>query len=179
MFGSEASVEATPDVVRLATQTDEIDLMDMVHEMHQEAGLKAADGTPLPLDDNMARAALHRAIIPNRNMPELPAFIGIMEDAGAMVGSIYLSMETTWYSPQPIMVERWLYVRAEHRRSTIASTLIDFAKKSADAANTILIVGHLSSGREEAKSRFYRRHLKPLGAYYMHQGSNGAAAGAL
>lgn len=163
--------------VRLAVRDDEDALMDMVCEMHHEAALRTADGSPLPLDLEMARGELQRAIVPNRNTPDLPAWIGIVGEPGELHGSIYLSCETTWYSRHIILVERWLFVRPKHRRSNIAATLIDFAKKSADAAQTYpLIVGHMSSGREAAKSRFYSRHLTPLGNYYSHNGTSEAGA---
>lgn len=173
----------TPDTepvasVRLAQRDDEGELMDMVRAMHQESALRTADGVPLPLDEEMARGTLHRAIIPNRNGGDLPAWIGVIGDGSALLASIYLSMETTWYSAHVMLVERWLYVRPEHRKSNFATSLIDFAKKSADAAQTYpLIVGHMSAGREEAKSRFYRRHLGPaVGNYFSHTGRSQAGA---
>lgn len=157
--------------VRLAVREDEEALMSMVREMHPEAALRTADGAPLALDEDMVRGTLHRAIIPNRNSDDLPAWIGIAADANQIQGSIYLSLEMLWYSQQPVLVERWLYVYRNSRRSNIAASLIDFAKKSADAARTTLIVGHMSAGREEAKNRFYKRHVGPqIGAYYAHNG---------
>lgn len=145
--------------------------MAMVREMHPEAALQAADGKPLPLDEELARSMLHRAIVPNRNSEGLPAWIGLAVGPEQVLGSVYLSLETTWYSPQPILVERWLFVRPQHRRSNIAATLIEFAKKSADAAKVTLIFGHMSSGREAVKQRFYRRHVGPqIGGYYAHHG---------
>lgn len=173
----------TPDTapvapVRLAQRDDEGELMDMVRSMHQESALRSAEGTPIPLDEDMARATLHRAIIPNRNGCDMPAWIGVVGEGRSLMASIYLSMETTWYSAHVILVERWLYVRPEHRKSNLAISLIDFAKKSADAAQTYpLIVGHVSAGREEAKSRFYRRHLGPaIGNYFAHTGQRQAGA---
>ena len=158
--------------VRLAVKDDEDALMGLVREMHPEAALKTASGEPLPLDEDLARSELHRAIIPNRNCDDLPAWIGIAGDGYRIVGSVYISLETLWYTRQPIMVERWLFVRREARRSNIAASLIDFAKKSANAANTTLIVGHMSAGREEAKNRFYKRHVGPqIGGYYAHYGT--------
>ena len=158
--------------VRLAVQSDEDALMAMVREMHPEAALKTSGGTPMPLDEEMARSHLHRAIIPNRNSDELPAWIGLAAESDKILGSIYLSLETLWYSRQPILVEQWLFVSKENRRSNIAASLIDFAKKSADSAQTTLIVGHMSSGREAVKSRFYRRYVGPqIGGYHAHHGA--------
>lgn len=162
--------------VRLAVREDEEALMSIVREMHPEAGLRTADGSPLPLDENMARSHLHRAIIPNRNSECLPAMIGLAAEADHIMGSIYLSFETLWYSQQPILVEQWLFVSRPNRRSNIAAQLIDFAKRSADAARTTLIVGHMTAGREAAKSRLYRRYAGPqIGGYYAYHGTTTGA----
>ena len=166
--------------VRLAVREDEDELMAMVQEMHPEAALRQPGGEPIALDEDMAREKLHRAIVPGygHNEGVLPAWIGVLGERGAIKGSVYLSCATTWYSRHIILVEEWLFVRRAHRRSTAAATLADFAKQSADAVNIHpLIVGHMSSGREEAKSRFYRRHFgSQIGGYYAH---HGAQAGVL
>ena len=163
--------------VRIAVREDEDALMNMVREMHPEAALKTADGAPLPLDESLARSHLHRAIVPNRNSDDLPAWIGLAAEDGQILGSVYLSLETLWYSSKPVLLENWLFVARDSRRSNIAASLIDFGKKSADAARATLIVGHMSSGREAAKGRFYRRHVGPqIGGYYAY---HGATTGAL
>jgi hypothetical protein len=163
--------------VRIAVREDEDALMNMVREMHPEAALKTADGVPLPLDEELARSHLHRAIIPNRNSESLPAWIGLAAEGGQILGSVYLSLATLWYSRQPVLIEHWLFVARESRRSNVAASLIDFGKKSADAAKVTLVVGHMSSGREAAKGRFYRRHVGPqIGGYYAY---HGATTGAL
>lgn len=165
--------------IRIADRADEDNLMDMVREMHPEAALRLPDGGPIPFDEEKARGHLHRAIIPNRNGPDLPAWIGIVGELGKIKGAIYLSMTTTWYSNHVFLAEDWLFVRPAFRKSSIAAALISFSKTSVDAVNAHpLIVGHMSAGREEAKARFYARHLgKPLGTYFQYNGA--AAAGAL
>lgn len=173
MLGLES---APPSPVRLATREDESDLMEMVREMHPEAALRRADGTPLPLSEDMVRSELRRAMVPDSN---LPAWIGLVENKheGGLAGSVYLSAEVTWYSECPVLVERWLYVTPQSRPSRIAAELIDFAKQSANAAGLDLVFGFMSSGRSEAKARLYRRHFgNPMGAYFVY---HGAAAGAL
>lgn len=170
---------AAPIPVRLAGVADEQELIAMVLEMHPDAALRAPDGTPFQLDEEMVRGELHRAVVPNRNSNDLPAWVGVVGEPGRLTGSIYLSIENTWYSRVPVLVERWLFVRPQNRRSNIAASLIEFAKRSADAARTTLVVGHMSTGREEAKSRFYRRHLKPLGGYYVHYGRDTSETGAV
>lgn len=164
--------------VRIADREDEDDLMAMVQEMHQESALRTGDGQPIPLDVEMVRGELHRAIVPNRNNPDLPAWIGVVGEQGELHASMYLSLETTWYSRHIMLVERWLFVRPAFRKSNIAGALIEFAKKSADVSQAYpLIVGHMTPGREEAKTRLYRRRMgNPIGGYF---GYTGREAGAL
>ena len=146
----------------------------MARTMHPEASMRSADGEPIPFDEELVRGEIQRAIIPSRNMPGLPAFIGLTGEFGNITGSIYLSMETPlWYTRQIGLVERWLYVAPDYRRSHIAAVLIDFAKQAADAAQTKLFVGHTTPGREAAKERFYRRHFTPVGAFYVYDGTAG------
>lgn len=164
-----------PQSVRVAGPEDEADLVQMVHDMHPESALRLPDGNPIPLEPDMVRNEVRRAVIPNRS--NMPAWIGVVGPPNNLMGSIYLACETTWYSGHVIIVERWLFVRPDFRKSTIASSLIEFAKQSADASGIYpLIVGHVTNGREAAKSRFYRRHLTPLGAYYAHTGKDAVGA---
>ena len=156
--------------VRLAVREDEDALMEVARQMHPVAALCSADGKALPLDEDLVRSELYRALLPpNPHRNELPAWIGVVGSIGDLLGSVYLAMGTEWYSREPILVERWLYVRPDSRRSSIAVDLIDFAKKSAAAAGLPLHVGHMTQGREKAKGRFYRRHFgTPIGASYLH-----------
>jgi hypothetical protein len=145
--------------------------MDMMRVMHPEAALRSADGEPLPLDESMVRGELHRAIVPSRNSDGLPAWIGLVSQSRNLLGSVYLSMEMLWYSSRPVLIERWLYVHPDERRSNVAAALIEIAKRSADAARVDLLIGHMTAGREAAKTRFYRRHLgSPIGACFMYHG---------
>ena len=162
-----AVVAETRPAVRLAVREDEQCLVDMVKRVHEESALRAADGELLPLDHVRVKEAVQRAIIPNRNGHDLPAWIGVIGRHRELHGSVYLSMEQTWYSNQPIVTELWNYLLPDHRKSGNARALIEFAKASASAINCTLVMGIMTSGREEAKARFYRRQLgNPVGAFF-------------
>jgi len=166
-------VTAEKPRVRLATREDEQDLVDMVKRMHDDSALRLADGSPLPLDTVKVRETVQRAIIPNRNGPDMPAWIGVIGGHRQLQGSVYLSCETVWYSATPIVTELWNYCVPEHRKSGNARALIEFAKSSADAINSLLVMGIMTSGREEAKARFYRRHLgNPIGTFFSYSGGD-------
>lgn len=153
--------------VRLAVREDEQCIVDMVKRVHEESALRSTTGDLLPLDPVRVREAVQRAIIPNRNGNELPAWIGVIGRHRELHGSVYLSMEQTWYSSEPIVAELWNYLLPEHRKSGNARALIEFAKESAKAAKCTLVMGIMTAGREEAKARFYRRQLgNPVGAFF-------------
>ena len=157
--------------VRLADREDEHCIVDMVRRLHDESALRTGDGEPLPLDLNRVRETVQRAVIPNRNGQDMPAWIGVIGRHRERQGSVYLSMERTWYSATPIVAELWNYCLPEHRKSHNARALIEFAKASAAAIDAILVMGIMTSGREEAKARFYRRQLgNPVGAYFAWDG---------
>lgn len=167
--------ETEPHRVRLGDTGDEDDLLDMAQEAHQESGLRDAGGNPIALDMDMIQSEVRRAL--TRNRSNLPSWFGVIGTPGDLRASVFLACETPWHSSHVLLVERWLYVRPAFRKSTIATSLIEFAKQSADAARIYpLIAGHISSNREAAKSRFYRRHLTPLGAYYTYHGSDAVGA---
>ncbi len=156
--------------VRLATQRDEPELMDMAYAMHRDSVLMTADGALFPLDVGKVRDTLLRAIVPNRNEDD-PAWIGVVGDHAGLHGAIYLSVELPWYSEAPAVNEKFLYVRSEYRRTCLAGRLISFAKESAEAIGMPLVMGHMTAGREAAKQRFFRRHFgEPVGGYFVHQG---------
>lgn len=156
--------------VRIAGPQDEDALMAVARTMHPQAALRGYDGLPLPLDEDMVRRELRRAL---RHEPcNLPAFIGVVGAPGDLRASIYLVCEVTWYSPAPVLCDRWLYVNPAFRRAPLAATLIDFAKQAADSARLSLHMGHTTEGREAAKERFYRRHLgHPVGTVFVYSGS--------
>jgi GNAT superfamily N-acetyltransferase len=155
--------------VRLAIRADEDDLMAIAREVHPQTAIRGTDGGPLPIDDDLVRSELRRAITHDRS--NLPSFIGVVGGCGEIKASIYLACETMWYSSAPVLCDRWVYVHPDHRKGNLASTLYDFAKRAARASNLPLNVGILTQGREAAKARLLRRYFgEPiaLGFLYYH-----------
>ena len=160
--------------VRLAVREDEDELLAIAREVHPVSALRSPDGSPLPMDEDMVRGELRRAIEQDRS--NLPSFIGVVGEYGDLHASIYLSCELTWYSPLPVLGDRWIYVRPQYRRSNLAAALLDFAKGAATAARLPLVVSHMTVGREAAKSRLFRRHFgNPVGAFFVHSDAEAGA----
>lgn len=153
--------------VRLAIRADEDDLMAIAREVHPQSALRGSDGAPLPIDEDMVRTELRRAITHDRS--NFPAFIGVVGGCGEIQASIYLACELTWFSPAPVLCDRWVYVQPDHRSSKLVGTLYDFAKRAARAANLPLNVGVLTKGREVAKARLLRRYFgEPIGTSFLY-----------
>jgi hypothetical protein len=172
MHGLTADHPGMSPHVRFAGLCDEEGLIAMVRELHTESGLRDGSDRPLPLNEAKVRATVRRAILPRRRDPDGDAghaAIGVIGSVGQIEGSVYLSVETTWYSEAPFLTEIWNYVPLPYRRSENAKTLIAFSKAVASTLGLPLVMGVMSTERQPAKLRFYERNLgcRPLGAFYL------------
>lgn len=147
--------------VRVAQPADEAPLMAMLRVMHKEGGFRDGQGRPFPICEDMVRATVQRAIIPNRNDPSSgQACCGIIGEPGRVEASICLGVSTTWYSPKPFLGDFWTFVYPEYRHGTNhAKALIEFAKAVAVAVSMPLTLGNVAADRAEAKDRFLSRSL--------------------
>lgn len=182
--------------VRFAGPEDEDRLIAMVRDLHSESGLRDAEDRPLPLDEGKVRALVQSAVLRSSNglgphaigsgagaieIHETHAgsagqdiaghaAIGVIGPPQRIEGSVYLSVETTWYSRAPVVVEIWNYVPPAFRRSQHAKTLISFSKAVATVLGLPLVMAVMSTERQQAKMRFYERNLgcRPFGATYVY-----------
>ena len=143
-------------IVRLATHSDEPDVMNICRALHQENGV-------FKLSEDKLRAFLKRAF-DNQN-----GLVGLIGGPGRVEAIMFLVISTLWYSDQFVMEELFSFVRPEYRKSSHAKALIEWAKKCSDAVKLPTIIGVLSNTRTEAKVRLYQRQLgKPVGAFFIH-----------
>jgi hypothetical protein len=147
---------ARPANVRMATAADEHAVMAMLLEGYEENGFVDLDAEKM----QDAVAAMLR--------PDSGAFgmIGVIDGDGEPAGSVGLVLSQLWYSSEYTLGERWSYVRPKYRESRYAVDLIDFSKWASDQFGVALEMGIVSTYRTEAKVRLYRRHLKPIGAFF-------------
>jgi hypothetical protein len=184
--------------VRFATPADEDPLIAMVRDLHSESGLRDSGNLPLPLDEDKVRGMIRRAVVgrsaaagacaPSGARPEASpavptvdaepghAAIGVIDASGEIEGSVFLSIETTWYSAAPVVVEIWNYVGRPYRKSRNAKTLIAFSKAVASVLRLPLVMAVMSTERQPAKMRLYERNLgcQPFGAFYLYNPTPGA-----
>jgi hypothetical protein len=146
-----------PANVRLGVPGDEKAILAMLLEGHDENGLVEAD-----VDKMRGEIA---AMV--RQDSGAFSMIGLIEQDGQLAASVGLTLSQLWYSSEWTLGERWAYVRPAFRDHTdYVTDLINFSKWASDQLGVPLEMGIISTFRTEAKVRLYRRHLKPIGAFF-------------
>lgn len=158
--------------------------------MVDEPQVEVRIGTPEDLDGMMALAiaASHENgfTMPNplRLLEHIyPALrldkgvVGIIGEPGERIeGAILLRVGPTWYSDEPILDEKAIFVDPEFRsaKGGRARKLADFAKKFSDDLGVPLSIGVLSSSRTASKIRLYERVFgPPAGVYFLYNARTG------
>jgi GNAT superfamily N-acetyltransferase len=103
----------------------------------------------------------------------------IGEPGGKIEGVVVLRTGTMWYSDEPVMEEKAIFIHPDYRsaKGGRARKLCEFSKKAASAIGIPLIIGVLSNNRTEAKVRMYRRIMGPeAGAFFLYGAKTGAPA---
>ena len=84
------------------------------------------------------------------------AFV-IEDEEGEVIGSIGLNKTSPWYSDAEYLTDGWFYVSPKYRKSGIAATLIEAAKKYAKQDDLPLIIGVFSKTDAVAKSNIMNK----------------------
>lgn len=151
-------------IVRLADSDDEDDLVAMTRELHKESGLRNSLDEPLPFSEKKVRAMLRKIIPDSHN-----SVIGIIGAPGRIEGSVCIVRDEPWYSDHEFIQEKWNFVLPEFRKSNNAQTLIAFSQAVSCAWKRLLIMGVMSTERQPAKMRFYKRQMgcEPFGGFFV------------
>jgi hypothetical protein len=143
-------------VVRLALPEDREGLIGHCHMIHQENGL-------FSLSERRLNALL------DRYFDKQGAIVGVIGDQGEPESSIYLSIESSYYSEDLHLMELWNFVMPPREsKGGHAKRLIEFAKHCSDSLRLPLMIGILSNQRVAAKERLYERQLERAGAFFVH-----------
>lgn len=154
-----------PCDVRLATASEEEEIMELCREVHAENGL-------VSMDEDQVRAMLRRAF--NKQ----GGIIGLIGKPGALEAIIMIVMTNFWSSKDTHLEELFSYVRKPFRTKSAgpdtvvmphAEALIRFAKKCSDEIGVPLVIGIITNKRMAGKVRLYRTVLgcPPAGAYFV------------
>lgn len=154
-----------PQTVRLAEPRDEDSIVAMLHELHGECGIRKGDGTPLRFCERKVRDTIRSA---TNDQGATGSFLGVIGSEHAE-GSVYLQLREQFYTDERILSEVWTFVSKPHRRSNNFKTLIAFSQAISAALKAPLVMGVISSHRQEAKARLIERQMKSrnVGSYYV------------
>lgn len=155
------ALDANADRVRVATQRDEDELMELCRRNHAENGLGA-------FSVDKVRTLMRRAFVPCHNEP---AVIGVAGET-CIEGSVCLIVDTPWDSDAPFLQAVWNYVLPEYRRTTNAKDLIAFARRLSQPApvgtGLRLRMSISSNCGTESQVKLYKRQLgDPVGLAWM------------
>lgn len=132
--------EADASRVRLANPGDEEQLFALCRVLHTENALRDPLGERIAFDEPKVRRTLHRALYPTRDNQGTyaghvtPAWVGVVGPKGAIEGSVYLAIETPWYSNHMLLVQLWCFVLPEFRASTNLKDMIAWSRQFSDTS---------------------------------------------
>jgi GNAT superfamily N-acetyltransferase len=106
--------------------------------------------------------------------------VGIVGEPGGIIeGAVLLRVGTIWYSDEPTLDEKAIFVHPDYRaaKGGRARRLMEFSKSVADGLGITLTIGVMSSERTEAKIRAYGRVFgPPSGAYWLYGAKTASVA---
>ena len=145
--------------VRVAEPKDEQAILGLMRDAYKEQPI-------FPLNDKKILAKIKEAT------ERKGGVIGVIDGEHGIEAYLIAVMCTYWYTDQMHLEELSNFVHPDHRRSTHAKSLIEFAKWFAEQLNMPLIMGILSTQRLEPKIRLYTRQVKHCGAVFVHNTGN-------
>jgi GNAT superfamily N-acetyltransferase len=145
--------------VRTATSADEEAIMTLCRLLHEENG-----------QFSMSEAKVRDAL--RQGLERRGGIIGVIDGADGLEAVILMSIGQLWYSDDWMLEEMFNFVHPDHRRSSHAKRLIEYAKECATHLGIPLMIGVLSNHRTEAKVRLYERLLPKSGAYFIFNGQS-------
>lgn len=127
-------------------------------------------------DEMMLAEHMYAALINNMGVA------GVIggEPGGPLEAAIVLRIGPVWYSQEPILEEKAIYVAPEFRsaKGGRARKLAEWAKGISENLGIPLSIGVLSNTRTEAKIRLYERVFgAPAGVYFLYNAKTGLTEG--
>lgn len=165
------TLHLVPNPIRFAVPQDARQLLDLTRLVHAESGI-------FPLSEAKVMHEIEASIRQQNGV------IGVIGAVGAPVGAAWLIAIEEWYTEAPAIVERYVFVHPDHRNSTHARDLLEWAKAMSDRLGPLLIGVINNNTRAPAKLRFYRsRFGEPTGFFFAYNlrglevpGDRGAAS---
>ena len=151
--------------LRLGTPDDMRQVMDLAIAAAKENGLV-----------NASHVLLAKTVWPA--LCQDHGLVGCISKKGSseIEGMIVLNVGTLFYSNEPCLEEKVVFVKPEYRsaRGGRARKLCEFSKSAADGLGLPLIIGVFSSVETQAKIGLYKRIFgEPAGLYFLYGGKTG------
>ena len=140
--------------VRIARETDEVALFSLLTLMHAENGL-------FPM---APEKVLERMRLGTRGQGGV---IGVIDGPEGIEASIGLFISQFYYTNSHHLEDAWSFVHPDHRHSTHAKRLLQFAKWTQKKMGIPLLTGVLTRIRLAPKMRLYQRELTQAGAIFL------------
>jgi GNAT superfamily N-acetyltransferase len=153
-------IEASFPGVRLARAEDEEPVYRLLLELYAENAL-------LPMNEAKVRAVIRTG---TRGQGGI---VGVIDGPQGIEASIGMAFSQFWYTEATHLNELWCFVHPDHRQTTHAKRLIEFAKWCADRLSVSgtrvpLLLGIVTRHRLLPKLRLFQRQAPQVGALFMH-----------
>lgn len=154
--------------LRIGTPDDMHEVMSLAIAAAKENGLVDAN-----------QVLLAKTVWPALNQDH--GLVGCIQkkSGGEIEGMVVLQVGTLFYSDQPCLEEKVVFVKPEYRaaKGGRARKLCEFSKSAADKLGLPLIIGVFSSVETQAKISLYKRIFgEPVGLYFLYGGRTGGHA---
>jgi len=131
-------------MIRKATVLDISPIVYMLNSMHKETELYVPTINSYKLV-NKVNEVLHDGIVL------------VAANENKLLGSIGGTICTDWWSDEKYVSDLWFYVYPDERKSNTAKNLIADFIKIGKKANMKIRLGHIFSGDNDRKDKFYER----------------------
>lgn len=143
------------ETVTIALPSDFTNLMAFLRLMHKENAIA-------PIVEKRVENILSRGLARDN------AVIGVIRGPSGIEASTGLYLGNFWYSDSIHIEDLWCFVHPDHRRTSHAKDLLNFARWASTELGKPLLMGVLSTERTSAKVRLYNRALgAPAGALFV------------
>ena len=130
------------NTTRIADQSDLDNVLDMLWEMHLEAGMGS-----LSVD------RVQKKVMETFNN----GLIIISENKKGLTGTIGLNKFQFWWSDDWALADQWSFVRKDHRKSRAFLSLVKRAKEIANKGKVPLLLANFGTVDEERKTKLFSR----------------------
>jgi hypothetical protein len=141
--------------VRIATESDEPAIYNLLMLMHREAGTFSFSDRKVRA--HMAQGTRHEGGI-----------VGVVDGMNGVEATVGLAITQAWYSEDWHLNELWNFVHPAYRKNGHAAKMVEFSKWCSDNMTIPLVIGAVMNKRTEAKIRLLKRLVPVMGGLFLY-----------